>query len=122
MHNPNPIIPDKVRTIPDSFSWIDRRFITKHFINYLNRKEIALYFFLVTASNRHGMSFYSFKKIGHATSMNDLEIRSAIISLREMKLIAFNYPFFQVLTLPEKPVMTRLAIERFCRKEGKYED
>ena len=117
MRNPNPIIPDMVRTIPQSFSWIDRRIITRHFLHYLNKEEIAFYFFLVTASNRHGMSFYSFKKIGHALDMSEREIRLAIISLKEMKLIAFNYPFFQVLTLPEKPVMTQRAIERFCQRE-----
>jgi len=118
MRNPRPIFPDKVRTIPKSFSWIDRRIVTGHFLHYLNKGEIALYFFLVTASNRHGMSFYSFKKIGHALDMSEREIRLAIISLKELKLIAFNYPFFQVLKLPERPVMTERAIQRFCRREG----
>lgn len=118
MRNPNPIIPDQVRTIPQSFSWIDRRIITKHFLHYLNKEEIALYFFLVTASNRHGMSFYSFKSIGHALGMSEREIRLAIVSLKELKLITFSYPFFQVLKLPERPVMTKRAIRRFCQREG----
>ena len=118
MRHPVPIVPDKVRSIPNSFSWIDRRIVTDHFLHYLNKEEISLYFFLVTVSNRHGMSFYSFKKIGHALGMGEREIRSAIISLKELKLIAFNYPFFQVLTLPERPVLNQRAIQRFCRREG----
>ena len=37
MRHPVPIVPDKVRSIHNSFSWIDRRIVTDHFLHYLNK-------------------------------------------------------------------------------------
>ena len=61
--------------------------------------------------------FYSLGKIGHALGMKEVELRSAIATLRELELIAFAYPFFQVLALPERPVLNKKVIKRLCQKE-----
>ena len=51
-----PLEPERVRTIKDGFSWIDRRFVREH-APRLCRDEILLYFFLAAVSDRFGLSF-----------------------------------------------------------------
>ena len=103
MKNPNPLVLDRVRSIPESFSWIDRRILTKNFLPYLSIEEIGLYFFLVSASDRYGMSFYGASKICHALGLTDEEFHQALSGLKEMDLVAYRFPFFQVLSLPDRP-------------------
>lgn len=55
--------PDLVRTIPANFAWIDRRFRDKQYIGALTLQELALYFFLILAADKQGVSFYTSEKI-----------------------------------------------------------
>ena len=52
------LLPDRVRKIEGSFSWIDHRFVTEGFLHDLSMIEILLYLFLVAVSDRNGLSFY----------------------------------------------------------------
>lgn len=113
-----PILPDKVRTIPASFSWIDRRIVTDNFLVYLSKDEIALYFFLVTVSNRLGVSFYGPARICRQTGLSREEMDRAVRGLTELGLVAFRFPFYQVLALPERPVRTPSAMERLASREA----
>ena len=55
-----PIDAERIRQIPDDgFSWIDRRFVREGFIEPLAPEAILLYFFLVSVSDAHGLSFYA---------------------------------------------------------------
>jgi len=106
-----PFVMDRIREIPQSFSWIDRRIINDKILPQMLREEISLYFFLVLVSNRYGVSFYGTKKICHFTGLTPDEFELARCGLEELDLIAYRAPLYQVLSLPpglttgrEKPV------------------
>ena len=55
--------PGRIRSIDKSFCFIPHRFLTEGFLQSLSRHELALYVFLVLASDKHGLSFYSDQSI-----------------------------------------------------------
>jgi hypothetical protein len=96
--------PKRIRQVERGFSYIPHRFLTDGFLASLNQKEILLYFFLVLASDRHGLSFYSYDAICSLLGLcvdDYLEARDGLIN---KDLIAFDGTLFQVLGLPSKPV------------------
>jgi hypothetical protein len=109
MKAPPPLLPGRIRTLPKSFSWIDRRLLTEPFLVPLAPEEIALYFFLVTAADRQGMSFWSPGKIQDRLGLAKSALRPSIYGLIEQDLIAYRPPFFQVLSLPQTPFGAREA-------------
>lgn len=116
MKPPLPIVPEKVRKIPPSFSWIDRRIVTDNFLVFLSKDEIALYLFLVTVSNRLGVSFYGPARICRQIGLSREELDRATRVLEELALVAFRFPFYQVLALPERPVRSAVALERLASR------
>jgi hypothetical protein len=59
-----PIIQDRVRSIGgQGFSFIPNRFLQDGFLASLQPDELLLYFFLVLASDRWGMSFYHYDSL-----------------------------------------------------------
>jgi hypothetical protein len=72
----------------------------------LQQKEILLYLFLVLASDRHGLSFYSYDSICTLLQMELDQYISARNGLIEKDLIAFDGTVFQVLELPATPVLS----------------
>lgn len=107
MKAPNPLLPGRIRTLPQSFSWIDRRMITEPFLIPLTLEEIALYFFLVSAADPQGMSFWSPDKMQHILGLSKSAMMPSVYGLIEQDLIAYRPPFFQVLSLPKPPFGTR---------------
>ena len=109
MKRPKPIRPDRVRTIRDSFSWVDHDFVNRGIMDVLTKEEILLYYFLVTVGDRAGMSFYSREKICSKLKLGIDQYEKAKQALINYDLIAYK-PFsryslnghFQVLSLPEK--------------------
>ncbi len=51
--------PQRVRRIKGGFSFIPHRFVTNGYLGSLSGHELLLYLFLVTVSDRSGLSFYS---------------------------------------------------------------
>jgi len=102
----------RVRKIQGSFSWIDHRFITGGFLRDLSAVEILLYFFLVTVSDRNGISFYHDDKICSLVKIGLVSLGEARDVLVSKSLLAYEYPIYQVLSLPAQPVtpLTREAI------------
>lgn len=49
------ILPERIRKIKNSFSWIDHRFINDGFINRLSQQEIIIYLFLVAVGDKNGV-------------------------------------------------------------------
>ena len=97
------INPHRVRSIQGGFSFIPHRFVTDGFLSSLNAPELLLYLFLVTVSDRYGLSFYSDSSICsllHMTSQNCQQARQSLI---EKDLIDFDGALFQVLELPPSP-------------------
>ena len=107
MKSPPPLLPGRIRTLPQSFSWIDRRIITEPFLVPLTPEEIALYFFLVTAADRQGMSFWGHTKMQCILGLTKRALKPSIYGLIEKDLIAYRPPFFQVLSLHKTPFGTR---------------
>ena len=69
--------PERLRQVPQQFSWVDQALVQQHFIDRCESRSAALYLFLVTVSDAQGLSYY-----GAAT------------------LIAYRAPLYQVLALP----------------------
>lgn len=103
MPEKRPLRPDRVRQIPEQFSWIDRGFVRRGLILGLSTEAIALYFFLVTVSDRLGMSFYSERRLCETLSMDRERFTWARNELMRAELIAWAYPLYQVLALPLSP-------------------
>jgi hypothetical protein len=96
--------PNRVRRIDGGFSFIPHRFLTDGFLSSLSQKEILLYFFLILASDRCGLSFYSYDVICSFLQISLDQYIEARDSLIRKDLIAFDGTLFQVLDLPEHPL------------------
>jgi len=102
---PNLLCPDRVRKINGSFAFIEHRFLRDGFLESLSWLEIILYLFLVIVSDRKGLSWYAYDKICTLLRMTLDEYQLARNALIDKDLIAFGGYHFQVLSLPEKPVI-----------------
>ena len=97
-----PIRPDRLRKIPESFSWIDREILHRRFLHALSSEAILLYFFLVLVAGPEGTSFWSYRAIGKVLKLTDDQVVEATRELLRYDLIAFRYPTFQVLSIPPR--------------------
>ena len=99
--------PDRIRRIDQGFSFIPHRFLTAGFLSSLTQPELLLYLFLVLASDRYGLSFYSYDAICRHLALDLDRYIEARNKLIEKDLIVFDGTVFQVLELPpqapEKP-------------------
>lgn len=95
---------ERIRQINGGFSFIPHRFLTDGFLTSLNRQEILLYFFLILAGDKNGLSYYSYENICKFLGMDLDEYQKARDGLITKDLIAFNSIIFQVLELPSKPL------------------
>jgi len=92
----------RIRCIDGGFSFIPHRFLIDGFLAALDQTEFLLYFFLILASDRNGLSFYSYDAICtllHLSLDQYIEARNGLI---KKDLIAFDGTVFQVLALPPK--------------------
>ncbi len=100
----DPIRPERVRRIgPDGFAFVPNRFLRDGFFAALGPAERELYFLLVLAADRNGLSFYHYDSLCSLLQMEletYLHARNALI---ERDLIAYDGTRFQVLSLPERP-------------------
>lgn len=112
------IHPSRVRKIQGSFSWIDHRFITGGFLQTLSAMEILLYFFLVSVSDRNGISFYYDDRICNLIKIGLTSLGEAREGLINKSLLAYEHPIYQVLSLPTEPVipLAREEISQRIRK------
>jgi hypothetical protein len=97
--------PDRIRRIQGGFSFIPHRFLTGGFLASLTPHELLLYFFLVLAGDRNGISFYSYDKICTLLQTSLDRYITARDDLIDKDLIAFDGTIFQVLELPDKPIV-----------------
>jgi hypothetical protein len=92
----------RIRRIDGGFAFIPHRFLTDGFLSVLNPSQQQLYFFLVLAADRHGLSFYSYDAICSLLQMSADQYIEARDDLIKKDLIAFDGTIFQVLDLPQK--------------------
>lgn len=95
--------PERIRRIDGGFSFIPHRFLADGFLASLSQKELLLYLFLILASDRNGLSFYSYDAICTLLQLSLDQYVKARNSLVDKDLIAFDGTVFQVLALPQEP-------------------
>ena len=116
MYDKRILISSRVRKIQGSFSWIDHSFITGGFLRDLSAVEILLYFFLVSVSDRNGISFYHDDKICSLIKIGLTSLGQARDGLISKSLLAYEHPMYQVLSLPPEPA-TPLAREQVIQRQ-----
>ena len=100
-----PVLPGRVRRIDRGFAFVPNRFLHDGFFSSLNHTERSLYFFLVLASDRNGVSFYSYDRICTTLEMTLDDYLAARTALMHKDLVAFDGTRFQVLSLPAEPIL-----------------
>jgi len=110
--------PDRIRCIQGGFSFIPHSFLADGFLASLSQTEILLYLFLILASDRNGLSFYSYDAICNLLQITVDDYVEARDALIQKDLIAFDGTLFQVLDLPEKPRLKDVG----CHQQLKIRD
>lgn len=100
-----PLCPHRIRKITGSFAFIEHRFLQGGFFDSLSHYELLLYVFLVLVADRKGLSYYSYDKICMLLRICVDEYILARNALIRKDLISFDGSMFQVLSLPEEPVI-----------------
>jgi len=95
----NPILKQRVRKIPNSFSWIDHRLVRQKYIDLCTHEQSAFYLFLVCVSDDKGLSYYADKSIIQKLGMDMQALKEARSGLIKNNLIAWQQPIYQVLSL-----------------------
>ena len=95
----NPILKQRIRKIPDSFSWVDHRLVRNRYIESCTHEQSALYLFLVCVSDVKGLSYYADKSIMKKLDMDIQTLKEARSGLIKNNLIAWQQPIYQVLSL-----------------------
>lgn len=102
--------PERLRLVPEHFSWIDHRLVREHTIERADVSAWALYLFLVTVADAHGLSYYADASLSRRLGLDPVRLARARRDLIALDLIAYDPPLYQVLSLPEQvPVATRIA-------------
>jgi len=97
--------PDRIRRIDGGFAFVPNEFLHRGFFASLSHAERSLYFFLVLAGDRNGVSFYAHDRICGALELTLDEYLLVRNSLIDKDLIAFDGRRFQVLSLPQTPLV-----------------
>ena len=95
----SPILPQRVRNVPNSFSWIDHRLVSDRHIDRCSHTAAALYLFLVCVGDEKGLSYYGDPSIMDRLSMDQQTLDMARSELIKNSLIAWQKPIYQVLCL-----------------------
>ncbi len=95
----SPILKQRIRKIPNSFSWVDHRLVRQRYIESCTHEQSALYLFLVCVSDDKGLSYYADNTIIKTLNMNTQTLKKVRGGLIKNNLIAWQQPIYQVLSL-----------------------
>jgi hypothetical protein len=101
--------PERLRQIPQQFSWVDQALVQQHFIDRCQARSAALYLFLVTVSDAQGLSYYGAPTLARRLHLSEEQFAAARQQLIELDLIAYRSPLYQVLALPGAVAIPRPA-------------
>ncbi len=101
--------PERLRQVPQQFSWVDQALVQQHFIDRCDARCAALYLFLVTVADAQGLSYYGASTLSRRLHLSDEQFAAARQQLIELDLIAYRSPLYQVLTLPGSVAAPRLV-------------
>lgn len=103
------LVPDRRRTIPKGFGWIDRRFVQDGFLKNLGPSAGLLYYFLASVSDANGLSFWADPTVGRILEFSPGVLVAARDRLVRGDLAAYQYPLYQLLSLPPAAPPERVA-------------
>lgn len=107
-----PLRPDRVRSITgNGFAFVPNRFLHDGFFAALGGDELVLYFLLLVAGDRNGISFYHYDSLCSLAAMTVEQYVAARNALIDKDLIAFDGRRFQVLSLPAVPIERQLPLQ-----------
>jgi len=95
--------PDRLRRPPERFSWLDHRLVRENRLRPCTPDAMALYLFLATVADAEGLSYYGEASIAERLGMVPDRVRAARTCLIREDLVAYERPFYQVLSL-DRPV------------------
>lgn len=93
--------PERLRRVPEQFSWVDHALVQRHLIDRCDARAAALYLFLVTVADAQGLSYYGGATLAQRLKLSAQELAAARAQLIELELIAYAAPLYQVLALSE---------------------
>jgi hypothetical protein len=86
---------ERLRRVPEHFSWVDHRLVRDEYIRRVSPEALALYLLLVTVADAEGLSYYADGTAARLLSLTRQELVAA-------SLIAYERPLYQVLALEPK--------------------
>ena len=92
--------PERLRQVPEQFSWVDQALVQRHFIDRCEARAAALYLFLVTVADAQGLSYYGESTLAARLHLSSEELVAARAQLIKIELIDYQVPLYQVLALP----------------------
>lgn len=98
-----PVLKNRIRKVPKSFSWLDHRLIRDRHIDNLSHSQAALYLFLVCVADDKGLSYYGDPALMARLGMDQATVDEARTGLINSGLIAWQNPIYQVLSLEPIP-------------------
>jgi hypothetical protein len=98
-----PVLKQRIRKIPRSFSWVDHRLVRDRHIENLSHSQAALYLFLVCVADDKGLSYYGDPALMAKLHMDQGTLDQARSGLIQNNLIAWQKPIYQVLSLEPFP-------------------
>ena len=99
----SPVLKQRIRKIPRSFSWVDHRLVRDRHIENLSHSQAALYLFLVCVADDKGLSYYGDPALMAKLHMDQGALDRARSGLIKNDLIAWQKPIYQVLGLEPLP-------------------
>lgn len=91
--------PERLRQVPEQFSWVDQALVRCGFIDRCDARAAALYLFLVTVADAQGLSYYGASTLSARLHLSMQELGAARAQLIALDLIAYQTPLYQVLSL-----------------------
>jgi len=101
--------PERLRQVPQQFSWVDQALVQQHFIDRCEACSAALYLFLVTVSDAQGLCYYGAATLARRLRLSDEQFAAARQQIIELDLLAYRAPLYQVLALPGSVAASRPA-------------
>ena len=91
--------PERLRKVPPQFSWIDHRLVQQNYFTRCDHSAWALYLFLASVADAEGLSYYSDAWLMRRLKMDPLGLSASRQQLVQTGLLAYEKPFYQVLSL-----------------------
>ena len=98
------ILPDRLRKIEGSFGFIEHRFIHAGYLQELSKKEMLLYFFLASVSDKNGISFYGTQRSLSLLKLEEGAYYQALAGLEQKDYITREGNKIQLLSLPDQRI------------------